>query len=394
MKSVNVLSVSELNKNVKRLLTEDPFLGEVVVQGEISGFKRHSSGHIYFTLKDESAAVRCAFFKPYSLYADKELKDGVSVRVKAWPTLFERDGQFQLNVYYVSKEGKGDLYLQYELLKKKFLEEGLFDEKYKRQIPSYVKKIGVVTSPTGAVFRDIVNVATRRCPYIQIVLAPVVVQGEDAPRSICAGIKALEEREDVDVIIVGRGGGSIEDLWCFNDENVARCIFTCKKPIVSAVGHETDFTIADFVADLRAPTPSAAAELATFDYFNTVEEINYFEKHLYNFIDETLSEYKYKLKQFSYQFTDPQQIVDKFNHKLELLSIRLADGMDLSKKQGQLNELTGKLDALSPLKVLSRGFAVVRDTEGKVIKSSTQVKKGDRLSIKLNKGEINTEVIK
>lgn len=393
MNSKKVLSVSELNKNVKMLLTNDPFLGEVIVQGEISGYKKHASGHVYFTLKDESAAVRCAFFKPYSLYAGKDLKDGVSVQVKAWPNLYERDGQFQLNVYHISTVGKGDLYFQFELLKKKFFEEGLFDEKHKKPIPKYVHKIGVVTSPTGAVFSDILNVATRRCPYIRIVLAPVVVQGEDAPRSICAGIKALDDRDDVDVIIVGRGGGSIEDLWCFNDENVARTIFSCNKPIISAVGHETDFTIADFVADLRAPTPSAAAELATFDYFDLINDIEYFERILLNKIDGKLSEYNQRIQRCFYAIKGFQQDVEKYRYKIEILTMRLSDSADISIRKTNLLNLAGKLDALSPLKVLSRGYSVVMDENNSVIKNKSQVKQGDKLNIKLNEGEIKAEVI-
>ena len=394
MKNNNALSVSELNKCVKSLLNNDPFLSEVSVVGEISGYKKHSSGHIYFTLKDESASVRCAFFKPYSLYANKELKDGVQVKVKAWPTLFERDGQFQLNVTSVSLVGQGDLYYRFELLKKKFFEEGLFDEKFKKEIPEFVKKIGVVTSPTGAVFKDIINVSTRRCPFIQIVLAPVVVQGEDAPRSICAGLKAIDAIDDVDVIIVGRGGGSIEDLWAFNDEVVARTIFDCNKPIISAVGHETDFTISDFVADLRAPTPSAAAELATFDYFDLIEEINYYEKTLCSNIDDLLELYKYKIEGYSNQFTDPQFIIDNFNHKLEVLKLRLFDGVDLDIYANKISNLSAKLDALSPLKVLSRGYSVVRNNDGEIIKDSNQVRIGDTIYVKLNKGEIQAEVIK
>lgn len=394
MSKNSALSVSELNKQVKTLLCTDPVLSEVNVVGEISGLKRHSSGHIYFTLKDESAAVRCAFFKPYSLYVPKELKDGVRISVKAWPTLFERDGQFQLNVYKVEPEGKGELYYQFELLKKKLFDEGLFDEKYKQDIPSFVRKIGVVTSPTGAVFRDIVNVSTRRNPNVQIVLAPVVVQGEDAPRSICTGIKAIDEIEDVDVIIVGRGGGSIEDLWCFNDENVARTIFACSKPIISAVGHETDFTISDFVADLRAPTPSAAAELATFDYFEIVETLNYFEKNLYSSIDEIFKEYKYKIQEISYKFQNPQDIIRNYRHSLEMLKIRLFDSVDLSKKQNKLLGLSSKLDALSPLKVLGRGYSVVQNKNGQIIKNKAQVKIGEIINISLNQGDIQAEVIK
>jgi exodeoxyribonuclease VII large subunit len=272
-------TVSDLNNYVKEILSYDYTLINATVTGEVSGVKMHSSGHIYFTLKDESASVKCAFFKPYSLKWRFKLKDGMKVSVKGKITLYERDGQFQINVTELEEDGLGALYIKLEELKKKLSNEGLFDEKYKKKIPQYVKRIGVVTSPTGAVFRDIVNVATRRCPDIQIMLAPVKVQGEEAPRSICTGIRVLDAISDIDVIIVGRGGGSFEELYCFNDEDVARTIFNCKKPVISAVGHETDYTIADFVADLRAPTPSAAAELAVFDYHDTLLDIDYFEKN-------------------------------------------------------------------------------------------------------------------
>ncbi len=388
------MNVTELNKYVKNLVSNDPIISNIEVIGEISGYKKHSSGHIYFTLKDEGAAVRCAFFKPYSLYASKDLKDGAKVRVRGSVTIFERDGQYQLNVYYVSQSGIGDLHYQFELLKKKLYEEGLFDSQYKKPIPKYVKKIGVVTSPTGAVFRDIVNVSTRRCPNIEILLAPVSVQGEDAPRSICAGLAALDERNDIDVIIVGRGGGSIEDLWCFNDENVARCIFQCKTPIISAVGHETDFTISDFVADLRAPTPSAAAELAVFDYYDLVEEIDYFERNISKYIDKLFDRYKNKIQEYSYSFEDPKTLIDRFYHKLEILQLRLFDSLNIEEQEHDLKELSAKLDALSPLKVLGRGYSVVHDSNGKIIKNSSQVNEGDEISITLSKGEIKAEVHK
>lgn len=386
------MNVTELNNYVKGYLEEDPLLNNLLITGELSGYKRHSSGHIYFTLKDESAAVRCAFFKPYSLYADKSLKDGDHVCVYGRVVLFERDGQYQLNITYVKKVGHGNLYLQYEMLKKKLLDEGLFDDDYKKPIPRYVKKIGVVTSPTGAAFRDIVNVSTRRCPLIQILLAPVTVQGEDAPRSICTGIRALDEREDVDLIIVGRGGGSVEDLWSFNDEAVARAIFNCSKPVISAVGHETDFSISDFVADMRAPTPSAAAEIAVFDYYNTVSDINYFENALFKNIRNIYSEYHLKLLEYSRSFTDPEYLIEKMKQKTELLEIRMLEAVKKDDEKNQLAMLSSKLDALSPLKVLSRGYSVVKDKDGKVIKNSSQVQKGEKISITLSEGEINAEV--
>ncbi len=387
------MNVTELNRYVKNYLDQDPVLNNLFITGELSGYKRHSSGHIYFTLKDESAAVRCAFFKPYSIYADKTLKDGDFVCVHGNAAIFERDGQFQLNIIHIKKSGYGSLYLQYEMLKKKLLEEGLFDNEFKKPIPKYVKKIGVVTSPTGAAFRDIVTVSMRRCPVIQILLAPVTVQGEDAPRSICTGIKALDERDDIDLIIVGRGGGSIEDLWCFNDEEVARTIFGCTKPIISAVGHETDFTISDFVSDMRAPTPSAAAELAVFDYYNTVSDIGYFEKSLLKNIKSIQSEYNLKLLKFARLFKDPQSLIENMKQKTELLQMRLIEAVRTDRKKSDIAMLSSKLDALSPLKVLSRGYSVVKDKDGKVIKDSSHVAKGDSITVILDKGEISAEVL-
>ena len=223
-------------------------------------------------------------------------------------------------------------------------------------------------------------------------LAPVTVQGDDAPRSICTGIKALDERDDIDLIIVGRGGGSIEDLWCFNDEEVARAIFNCSKPVISAVGHETDFTISDFVADLRAPTPSAAAEIAVFDYYNTVSDLNYFENAILKGIKNIYSEYYLKLLEYSKSFLDPGYLIEKMKQKTELLEIRLSDAIKKDNEKNQLAVLSSKLDALSPLKVLSRGYSVVKNENGKIIKNSSQVQKGDNISITLNEGEIKAEV--
>ena len=366
-------------------------LSDITVKGEVSGLKMHSSGHIYFTLKDESAAIKCAFFKPHSLKLDFKLKDGMKVSARGRVTLYERDGQYQLNVVEMKEDGLGELYQKLEKLKQKLQEEGLFDEEHKKPIPEFSKKIGVVTSPTGAVIRDICNVALRRCPEISILLAPVSVQGEDAPRSICLGLELLDKRDDIDVIIVGRGGGSIEDLWCFNDENVVRTIFNCKKPVISAVGHETDFTLSDFVADLRAPTPSAAAELAVFDYYDTLLDLDNAQNRLVRLIDSKLLELNVQVQEYASSFEDPMHIIDNYKNKLAFLTEKLCDNILPVKKENQIKTLSGKLDALSPLKVLSRGYSVVSQN-GKIIKESKNVKKGDMLLIKLYKGEFEAEV--
>ncbi len=385
------VTVSQLNAYVKECLALDVVLADITVKGEVSGLKMHSSGHIYFTLKDESAAIKCAFFKPHSLKLDFKLKDGMKVSARGRVTLYERDGQYQLNVFEMKEDGLGELYQKLEKLKQKLQEEGLFDDKYKKPVPQFAKKIGVVTSPTGAVIRDIYNVATRRCPKISILLAPVSVQGEDAPRSICLGLELLDKRDDIDVIIVGRGGGSIEDLWCFNDESVVRTIFKCKKPIISAVGHETDFTLSDFVADLRAPTPSAAAELAVFDYYDTLLDLDQNQNRLVRLIDSKLIEKNALVQEYASSFEDPMHIIDNYKNKLAFLTEKLCDKSLVENKENKLNTLCGKLDALSPLKVLSRGYSVV-SKEGKILKDSKNVKKGDLLLIKLHKGKVEAEV--
>ncbi len=388
------VSVSQLNAYVKQCFNLDTVLSNITVCGEISGLKFHSSGHIYFSLKDEGAVIRCAFFKPHSLNITFRPEDGMKVIAKGKVTLFERDGQYQLNVFSMEQDGTGNLYKEFELLKKKLGEEGLFDEQYKKPIPKYVKKIGVVTSPTGAVIRDIINVSTRRCPNIQILLAPVSVQGEDAPRSICAGLDALENRDDIDVIIVGRGGGSMEDLWCFNSELIARKIFSMNTPVISAVGHETDFTICDFVSDLRAPTPSAAAELAVFDFFDTVQNVDYLEKNLEKSISYLIKDKYLKLSGIFSKFKDPENLLVNQQRKIEILSSKLDECINerLNKAQNSFLISVEKIEALSPMNVLKRGYSVVFDKDGKIVSDSKNVKKGDGISIKLNNGNIVAEV--
>ncbi len=387
------VTVSQLNAYVKECLSLDTILSDITVKGEVSGLKMHSSGHIYFALKDESAAIKCAFFKPHSLRLSFKLQDGMKVSARGKVTLYERDGQYQLNVFEMHEDGLGLLFLKFEELKKKLQAEGLFDEKYKKEIPDFSKKIGVVTSPTGAVIRDIINVATRRCPEISILLAPVSVQGDDAPRSICTGLKLLDERDDIDIIIVGRGGGSMEDLWCFNDEQVVRTIFNCKKPVISAVGHETDFTLSDFVADLRAPTPSAAAELAVFDYYDTLLDIDNIQNRLIKLMDSNILSINSKIQGYSACFEDPMYIVDNYKSRVDLLTEKLINSATPDKKENQLNNLLSKLDALSPLKVLSRGYSVVIKN-GKAVNDSKSINKGDNVLIKFSEGEVEAEVTK
>ncbi len=387
------VTVSQLNAYVRQALSMDVLLNDITVSGEISGVTLHSSGHIYFSLKDESATIRCAFFKPHTLSLKFKPENGMKVLARGQVTLYERDGTYQLKVFSLEEDGQGKLFKEFELLKKKLEAEGLFAQSHKKPIPEYVKKIGVATSPTGAVIRDIINVSTRRCPGISIVLAPVSVQGSDAPRSICVGINALEAMKDVDVIIVGRGGGSMEDLWCFNDETLARTIYACKKPIISAVGHETDFTIADFVADLRAPTPSAAAELAVFDYYDVEQDISHYCACLESFVSEKLSGISMRLLKLAEVFKDPSNLIDIKKEQLNKLSERLLmlNEAKFTDSESKLSILSGKLDALSPLKVLERGYSVVKKESG-VVKSVKKLAEGDSINVRFADGTIGAEV--
>ncbi len=388
------VTVSQVNAYVKQLLSVDEALNDITISGEISGFKRHSSGHVYFSLKDESATIRCAFFKPHSLKIGFEPKDGAKVLARGRITLYERDGQYQLNVFELLEDGVGDLFAQFLQMKERLEKEGLFDNQFKKPIPKYVKKIGVATSPTGAVIQDIKNVAFRRCPNVSLVLAPVAVQGDDAPRSICLGLELLDKIDDVDVIILARGGGSMEDLWCFNSEEVARTIFKCKKPVISAVGHETDFTIADFVADLRAPTPSAAAELAVFDYFEQLQALELSKRFLHQAISEKLSLLRSRIADMAQSFTYPEKLLEGYYQRIDTLDIRLdaAQKVKMFYANSRLEKAAAKLDALSPLKTLSRGYSVTVNDKNQLIKSSDQLKKGDKIQVKFDKGYVKASV--
>ncbi len=388
------VTVSQLNAYVKQSLAMDAVLSDITVTGELSGVKLHSSGHIYFSLKDENALIRCAFFKPHSLNVKFRPADGMRVSARGRVTLFERDGQYQLNVFSLEQNGDGELFLKFERLKKQLESEGLFDSEYKKPLPKFIKKVGVATSPTGAVIRDIINVATRRCPDISIVLAPVAVQGPDCPRSVIAGIDALENMPDVDVIIVGRGGGSMEDLFGFNDETLARRIFACKKPVISAVGHETDFTIADFVADLRAPTPSAAAELAVFDSYELYQTLDILFSRATAAVAAKTEKFEGRIEMFSRFFSEPEKITADKANTIEKLNIRLENAIKLalSGTEHKITNLENKLNALNPLNVLERGYAVITDRNGKTLRDAAETVKGDEIDIRLKKGKIHAEV--
>lgn len=393
----NAISVTELNKYIKDKFEEDEMLNNILVKGEISNFKHHYTGHMYFTLKDENSLIKCVMFKTYTPNLNFIPKDGMQVKVLGTVSVFERDGVYQIYCKAMQQDGLGDLYRIYTELKEKLSKEGLFDDKYKKPIPYMPKCIGVLTSNTGSVIRDIINVSTRRNPNVYIKLLPVPVQGQGAARKIAEAIKIMNENRLCDVIILARGGGSLEDLWPFNEEIVARAIFDSKIPIVSAVGHETDFTISDFVADLRAPTPSAAAELVVPNVKDILLKLKEYESRQKIALNRKIQIMKLRYEKClnSKVFKEPLQ---KINERYMMLDIKVRQ-MESYINQKYINEkakaikLIAKLDALSPLKTLSRGYSIIT-LNGKTIKEAKYLKKDDEINIKLFDGQVNAKILK
>ena len=393
----NAISVTELNKYIKDKFEEDEMLNNILVKGEISNFKHHYTGHMYFTLKDENSLIKCVMFKTYTPNLNFIPKDGMQVKVLGTVSVFERDGVYQIYCKAMQQDGLGDLYRIYTELKEKLSKEGLFDDKYKKPIPYMPKCIGVLTSNTGSVIRDIINVSTRRNPNVYIKLLPVPVQGQGAAKKIAEAIKIMNENRLCDVIILARGGGSLEDLWPFNEEIVARAIFDSKIPIVSAVGHETDFTISDFVADLRAPTPSAAAELVIPNVKDILLKLKEYESRQKIALNRKIQIMKLRYEKClnSKVFKEPLQ---KINERYMMLDIKVRQ-MESYINQKYINEkakaikLIAKLDALSPLKTLSRGYSIIT-LNGKTIKEAKYLKKDDEINIKLFDGQVNAKILK
>ena len=392
----NSITVTELNNYIKDRFEEDEFLNNVLVSGEISNFKHHYTGHMYFTLKDENSLIKCVMFKSYTNNLDFVPKDGMKVMILGTVSVFERDGVYQIYAKAIKQDGIGNLYEKYEKLKKKLEQEGLFDQIHKKPIPFMPKCVGVLTSNTGAVIRDIINVSTRRNPNVYIKLFPVPVQGQGAAEKIADAIKIMNEQKLADVLILARGGGSLEDLWPFNEEIVAKSIYSSEIPIISAVGHETDFTIADFTADLRAPTPSAAAELAVPDIKELMSKLNSYENRYKNALRKKVEVIKLRYEKCmkSKAFTNPMQkvnenyiLIDKNVKKLET-SIQLV----LNNKKSYMVEWIAKLDTLSPLKTLSRGYSIV-ELNGKMINSSKTVTKGDKVQIRFTDGKKDAQIL-
>lgn len=391
----NVYTVKQVNAYIKNMFTQDFMLSRIYVKGEVSNCKYHTSGHIYFSLKDESGTIACVMFAGQRGGLSFRMSEGQQVVVFGSVNVYERSGSYQLYAREIRLDGEGRLYERFQALKRELEEMGMFAPEYKKEIPAYAGRVGVVTASTGAAVRDIINISARRNPYVQLILYPARVQGEGAAESVARGIHMLE-RQGVDVIIVGRGGGSIEDLWAFNEEIVARAIFDCTVPVISAVGHETDTTIADYVADLRAPTPSAAAELAVYDFRQVQSRMQETDLKLKRLLGQKIQLARMQLRQYvtrlkvlhpRYQLQERQQLLVEYEERLK----RCMEGK-IQKERHRLALYIEKMKGLSPLKKLNLGYAYVEDEKGNSVRSVQQVHKGSVLSVHVTDGVIYTSV--
>lgn len=390
------ISVTQLNSYIKDKIADDEYLNNVLVKGEISNFKNHYTGHMYFTLKDENSLIKCIMFKSYAQRLDFMPKDGMKVFVVGGVSVFERDGVYQIYVKAMQEDGVGILYKKYEELKQRLEQEGYFDETHKQKIPLMPKTIGVLTSQTGSVIRDIINVSTRRNPNVNIRLLPVPVQGAGAAEKIADGIRFMNDIKLADVLILARGGGSLEDLWPFNEEIVANAIYNSEIPIISAVGHETDFSISDFVADLRAPTPSAAAELAVPDIYEIKQKINTYQNRLRLALIKKVEimKLRYEKCMSSRVFKEPLRNINDNYLKIDTYVKRLENIIKAKQKEEKTKyiELISKLDTLSPLKTLTRGYSIA-EQNNKIIKSVKELNTGDKIDLRFVDGKKQAQVL-
>ena len=390
------ISVTELNSYIKNKIADDEYLNNVLIKGEISNFKNHYTGHMYFTLKDENSLIKCVMFKTYAQKLNFMPKDGMKVFVLGGVSVFERDGVYQIYVKAMQEDGVGILYKKYEELKQRLDQEGYFAEEHKKAIPQMPKIIGVLTSQTGSVIRDIINVSTRRNPNVNIRLYPVPVQGEGAAEKIADGIKFMNKNQLADVLILARGGGSLEDLWPFNEEIVAHAIYNSEIPVISAVGHETDFSISDFVADLRAPTPSAAAELAVPDVYEVKQKINSYQNRLRLSLVKKVEimKLRYEKCMSSRVFKEPLRNINDNYLKVDTYIKKLENIIKTKQKEEKTKyvELVAKLDTLSPLKTLTRGYSLV-EKNNNIIKSAKDVNTGDKIDLKFSDGTKQAEIL-
>ena len=387
-----ILTVSQLNRYVKSVLDGDFRLRDLFLRGEISNYTRHyRSGHLYFTLKEGGSAVKAMMFAGYAQKLAFEPENGMAVILRCSVSLYERDGSYQIYVYEMQPDGRGALQVAFEQLYRKLQVQGLFDETNKKPIPRFAQRIGVVTSETGAALQDILNILSRRCPMAQVVFAPALVQGREAPDSLIAALQALDEWGKCDVIIIGRGGGSMEDLWCFNDERLVRQIVACHTPIISAVGHETDFTLCDYAADLRAPTPSAAAELASVKMEQLEERLEILADRTKRAAGHYLAQKEQQLQRLSLQLTHltPERRLQEYAEKLQNLwnMIQSSEKSVIIKKQEALRLQSARLQALDPMARLAGGYSIVLK-DGRVLSSIQQVQEGDHLQVRLHDGTL------
>lgn len=412
-----VYTVTQINTYIKNMFAKDFALNNITIEGEVSNCKYHTRGHIYFTLKDPGAAISCVMFSSRAELLDFRLRDGQKIEARGQIMVYEKNGTYQLYISSIRQSGQGVLYERFLKLKDELLEMGMFDQAYKKPIPRYAKRIGIVTAPTGAAIRDICQISLRRNPYVELVLYPALVQGENAKFSIVRGIEKLDEM-NLDVIIVGRGGGSIEDLWAFNEEIVARAVFDANTPIISAVGHETDVTICDYVADLRAPTPSAAAELANFEYDTFLEELSLINAKLFSCIKNKVNKLDKQIidKQLRLSAHDPKTELQKKYQKLDFyrqsydysLKNKIKDtrlrldscsrdleallNTKLKELKNRLMILAGRQEALSPLRKISGGYGYIMDDKGKTIYSVKDIKAGDEIITVIRDGRIRSRI--
>ena len=390
-----IATVTQINNYIKAVLEKVPVLQNIWIKGELSNCKIHSSGHIYLTLKDEGSVLKAVMFRNSAASLKFKPVDGAKVLARGKISVYEAGGQYQMYIDEMEQEGQGDLYAKFEALKKKLSDEGLFDEKKKKKIPRFPEKIGIVTSPTGAAIRDMINVLKRRCPMVAVIIYPCLVQGEKAAQSICDGIEYFNRKKSVDIIIAGRGGGSIEDLWAFNEEITARAIAASEIPVISAVGHEVDFTISDFVSDLRAPTPSAAAELAVPDVLELKSSLDTARIRMSVLLKNKLSMQARQIELlskrsgligFSRKLLEKEQLTDNLYDRI-VLSYKTC--VEISEKN--FSALCGKLSALNPLSVFERGYSATKKNN-KLITSVNNIDKGDKITVRLKDGEIDCEV--
>ena len=418
MVNQRIYSVTQLNTEIKNLLESNPSFYNLFVQGEISNYKAHSSGHHYMTIKDDGGAISAVLFKQDALKLRFKLANGMKIIARGRVSSFPKTGQVQLYIADMMPQGIGTLHLQFEQLKQKLYNEGLFNNEHKKLLPAYPEKIALITSPTGAAIRDMLRIIKRRWSFADILIYPAAVQGTNAPNELIKALKLANKHNKADVIIIGRGGGSIEDLWAFNDENLAYEIFKSDIPVISAVGHEPDFTISDFVADMRAPTPSGAAELATPDSTKLIYNIQNMQNRLVKAQNKQIELYNTKLNSLLHRLSSPEKILKQKNQMVNLYKQRLIRAMESKQTENklkcdfavkQLEQAINKrldiskreftkncafLDALSPLKVLSRGYSVTVNEQGKAIYNSSQIKHGDILKIKFKKGSAECKTLK